>query len=93
LWVANPGSSKVGGLSLFSVDRAAGLVDTGEPLLAARQVMSNIQFDSSHLVYTLATDGKTYLQSIPAMAPSAVTTGSPEPAGSPTAPSTDRPGN
>jgi hypothetical protein len=97
IWVANKDSSKVGQLSLFSVDRTAERVDTGEPLLAAQQVMSNIQFDSAHLVYTLATDGKTYMQAIPALQPSTVATttpaGSAQPGESPTAPSTDRPGN
>jgi hypothetical protein len=97
IWVANKDSSKVGQLSLFSVDRTAERVDIGEPLLAAQQVMSNIQFDSAHLVYTLATDGKTYMQAIPALQPSTVATatpsGSTQPGESPTAPSTDRPGN
>lgn len=77
IWVAQPGSSKIGRLSLFSVDRASGRVDTNEPLLAADKVMSSIAFDGDHLVYTSAVDAKTYIQTIPAVPPSTVST--PEP--------------
>jgi hypothetical protein len=77
IWVAQPGSSKIGRLSLFSVDRASGQVDTNEPLLAADKVMSSIAFDGDHLVYTSAVDGKTYVQTIPAVPPSTVSTPAP----------------
>lgn len=106
IWVAEDGSTSiastsVGRLTLFSIDSAAGLVDTNEPLLAAEQVTSNIQFDNTYLVYTSAADGKTYLQAVPQLPPSSVSTepaaaGETGSAGSgelPTAPSTDRPGN
>jgi hypothetical protein len=96
IWVADKSSTTVGGLELFSVDRATGLVDTDQPLLAAQKVMSNIQFDSAHLVYTLATDGKTYLQAVPEQQPTVSTAAPSVPApsaGAPTVPSTDRPGN
>jgi hypothetical protein len=103
IWVADPGSSRIGRLSLFSIDRAAGLVHTNEPLLAADKVMSGIAFDEGHLVYTSAVDGKTYMQAVPAVPPSTVSTPVPtEPgqapsgAAAPESPSpqpTDRSGN
>lgn len=103
VWVADPGSSKIGRLSLFSIDRAAGLVDTNEPLLAADKVLPGIAFDEGHLVYTSAVDGKTYMQAVPAVPPSTVSTPVPATPGqapsgaaaseSPSAQPTDRPGN
>ncbi len=96
VWVADKGSSRVGRLSLFAVDTDTERVDTDEPLLAAERVMSSIQFDSSHLVYTSAVDGKTYLQTVPALPPSTIATPEvppPTESGSPAPVSTDRPGN
>jgi len=96
IWVADQGSTTVGGLKLFSVDRTAGLVDTDLPLLAAQKVLSNMQFDSANLLYTLATDGKTYLQAVPPQQSSGVATAAPTDStasSAPTPPSTDRPGN
>jgi hypothetical protein len=74
VWVADPGSARIGRLSLFSIDRATELVDTNEPLLAADKVIANIAFDGDHLVYTSAVDGKTYMQAVPAVPPSSVST-------------------
>jgi hypothetical protein len=100
VWVADKGSSKVGRLSLFAVDPDNNLVDTDAPLLKAERVTASIQFDASHLLYTSAVDGKTYLQAVPPFQPStAVTPGtvesSPQADGSASATpvSTDRPGN
>jgi hypothetical protein len=100
VWVADKGSSKVGRLSLFAVDPDNDLVDTDSPLLKAERVTASIQFDASHLLYTSAVDGKTYLQAVPPLQPStAVTPGtvesSPQAGGSASATplSTDRPGN
>ena len=77
IWVAEPGSSSLGRLSLFSVDRTTGRLNVNEPLLSADKVMSSIAFDGDRLVYTSAVDGKTYVQTIPAVPPSTVVT--PEP--------------
>ena len=77
IWVADPGSSRIGRLSLFSIDRKAGRLDTNEPLLAAEKVMDGIGFDNGHLVYTSAVDGRTHMEDIPAVPPSAVSTPSP----------------
>ena len=74
VWVADPGSTKVGRLSLYSIDPTSGLVQTNEPLLAADKVMANIAFDAGHLVYTSAVDGNTYMQAVPAVPPSTVAT-------------------
>lgn len=74
VWVADPGSSRIGRLSLFSIDRGSGRVATNEPLLAADKVLANIAFDDGHLVYTSAIDGKTYMQAVPAVPPSTVAT-------------------
>ena len=103
VWIADPGSTRVGRLSLLSVDRAGGHIVTNEPLLAADKVSSNIALDDDHLVYTSAIDGKTYMQAIPAVPPSTVatpaaTTPAPQPSGAavsaqPSAEPTDRPGN
>jgi hypothetical protein len=103
IWVADPGSTRIGRLSMLSVDRSKGRVLTNEPLLAADKVSANISFDDGHLVYTSAIDGKTYMQVVPAVPPSTVatpvaTTPAPQPSGAPTsaassAPPTDRPGN
>jgi hypothetical protein len=103
IWVADQGSDRIGRLSLFSVDRAAGLVDTNEPRLAADKVMSSLTFDDGHLVYTSAVDGKTYMQAVPSVPPSTASTPSPTlpgqlpsdsiASGSPAAPATDRPGS
>jgi hypothetical protein len=103
IWVADPSSEKIGRLSLFSVDDATGFVDTNEPLLGAAKVMSTISFDdANHLVYTSAVDGKTYMQSVPAVPPSSVSTPAPTTpgqrssagaSGSPAPDATNRPGN
>jgi hypothetical protein len=78
IWVADPSSAKVGRLGLFSVNPASGFVDTNEPLLAAGKVLSGVFFDDAgHLVYTSAVDGKTYMQAVPAVPPSTVSTPSP----------------
>ena len=78
IWVADPSSEKIGRLSLFSVDETTGFVDTNEPLLATTKVMSTISFDGAgHLVYTSAVDGKTYMQAVPAVPPSSVSTPAP----------------
>jgi hypothetical protein len=75
IWVADPGSTKIGRLSLFSVNAAAGFVATNEPLLAADKVLATLSFDDAgHLVYTSAVDGKTYMQAVPAVPPSTVST-------------------
>ena len=103
VWVADPGSSRIGRLSLFSIDRGSGRVATNEPLLAADKVLANVAFDDGHLVYTSAVDGKTYMQAVPAVPPSTVATPVPPtlgpspggaPAlGSPSPVATDRPGS
>jgi hypothetical protein len=98
IWVADVGSARVGRLSLFSVNRDDDSVDTTEPLLAADKVMAGVGFDATHLVYTSAVDGKTYLQAVPSVPPSVVPTATPQPSqasdATATAPlSTDRPGN
>ena len=99
IWVADQGSDKIGRLDLFSIDRAAGLVDTNEPRLAADQVMSSLTFDDGHLVYTSAADGKTYVQAVPSVPPSTASTPSPTPPGlrpadtSASPAPTDRPGS
>jgi len=103
IWVADPGGTSVGGLSLFSIDRTVGLVQTNEPRLAADKVMASIAFDDDHLVYTSAVDGKTYLQTVPDVPPSNVSTPGPTlpgvgptgaaASGSAAPQATDRPGN
>ncbi len=103
IWVADSGSDTIGRLSLFSVDRVAGLVDTNEPRLAAEKVMSSLTFDDGHLVYTSAVDGKTYMQAVPSVPPSTASTPAPTlpgqlpsdatASGSPAAQATDRPGS
>ena len=103
IWVADPGSARIGSLSLFSVNPATGFVDTNEPLLAADKVLITLSFDDAgHLVYTSAVDGKTYMQAVPAVPPSTVSTpAAPTPAESSgataagTSPpqTTDRPGS
>jgi hypothetical protein len=102
IWVANPGSVKIGRLTLFSVDGRSGLINVNEPRLAAEKVLSSVSFDNSTLVYTSAVDGKTYVQSVPAVPPSTASTPVPTlpgqlqsgalPAGS-SAQATDRPGS
>ena len=105
VWVADPGSSRIGRLSLFSIDRGSGRVATNEPLLAADKVLASVAFDDGHLVYTSAIDGKMYMQAVPAVPPSTVATPvpptpGPSPSGAPASGSpppsvlpTDRPGN
>jgi hypothetical protein len=103
IWVADPGGTSVGGLSLFSLDRTVGLIQTNEPRLAADKVMASIAFDDDHLVYTSAVDGKTYLQTVPDVPPSNVSTPGPTlpgvgptgaaASGSAAPQATDRPGN
>jgi hypothetical protein len=80
-WVADSADGTVGRLSLFAIDRTAGLVNVEEPLFAA-PALSAIQFDEQHLLYTSPTDGQTYLVSVPQVAPSASPT-SPAPTPSP----------
>ena len=102
-WVAESGTSRIGRLGLFSINRTTRQVDTNEPLLAANKVMSSIAFDDGHLVYTSAVDGKTYIQTIPAVPPSTVATPAPTLPGelpsdgtasdSPPPQNTDQPGN
>jgi hypothetical protein len=74
VWVAESGSSEIGRLSLFSIDPTTGQVDTNEPLMGADKVLAGIEFDDGHLVYTSAVDGKTYMQAIPAVPESTVST-------------------
>jgi hypothetical protein len=75
IWVADPSSTKIGRLDLFSVNPATGFVDTNEPLLAADKVLPSLFFDDAgHLVYTSAVDGKTYMQAVPAVPPSSAST-------------------
>ena len=103
IWVANPGSDKIGRLKLFSIDRATGLVDTAEKLLAVDKVTSSIAFDNEYLVYTSAVDLKIYRQPVPAVPPSTVATPTPTVPGqlptgatgsqSATPQASDRPGN
>ena len=89
-WVADKGSSKIGRLSLFSIDTKKHLVDADGKVFAAERVLAAIQLDNSHLVYTLAVDGQTYVQDVPSWQPSTTSTGEP-PASAPV--TTDRPGN
>jgi hypothetical protein len=99
VWVADPGSVKVGRLSVFSVDPVSGLLS---PTMAADEILSAIGFDNSNFVYTSAIDGKTYVKPVPVVPPSLVSTSAPtssgpapDLAGSPAAPAptTDRPGS
>jgi hypothetical protein len=99
VWVANQGSATIGRLTLFSIDGRAGFINVNEPRLAADNVLASVSFDGSSLVYTSAVDGKTYVQALPAIPPSTVSTPSPTipgqlPSGAaPTALPSDRPGN
>jgi hypothetical protein len=77
IWVAEPGKSDIGRLSLFSIDRAAGRADADQPLPQSDRVTNGLAFDDGHIVYTSA-DGKTYVQDIAALAP--ITVASPTPA-------------
>jgi len=77
IWVADQGSTRIGRLSLFSIDRKGGRLDTNEPLLAAEKVLDGIGFDDGHIVYTSSVDGRTHMEDIPAVPPSAVSTPSP----------------
>lgn len=65
IWVADPGDSGVGRLSLFALDRVAGTVDTDNPLRETDGVVDGIGFDNGRLVYTSVTDGKTYMVDVP----------------------------
>jgi hypothetical protein len=42
--------------------------------MGADKVLAGIEFDDGHLVYTSAVDGKTYMQAIPAVPESTVST-------------------
>jgi hypothetical protein len=64
VWVADPGSTEIGRLSLFSVDGGSGQL---VPTLAAGTVLSTICFDDGSLVYTSAMDGKTYMNAVPVL--------------------------
>jgi outer membrane biosynthesis protein TonB len=77
VWVADRGSASVGRLSLYSIDRETGLVNTNEPLLSAGKVLDSISFDDGHLVYASAEDGKTYIRTLPAAPPATVSTPAP----------------
>ena len=74
IWAANPSSVKIGRLTLFSIDSGSGLVNVNEPRLLAEKVLSSVSFDDSTLVYTSAVDGRTYMQSVPAVPPSNAST-------------------
>jgi hypothetical protein len=99
IWVADPGSARIGTLELFSIDRTTGLVDS--KLLAVDKVMGSIAFDDGRLIYTSAVNGKTYVQVVPSMGPSTVQTPSPTVPGQlpaagsalPTPPASGRPGD
>ena len=102
IWAANPASVKIGRLTLFSIDSKSGLVNIDEPRLAAENVLSSVSFDDSTFVYTSAVDGKTYMQSVPAVPPSNALTPVPTLPGqlqsgvtpaAASAPATDRPGS
>ena len=102
IWVANPSSDEIGRLTLFSIDSRSGLVNVNEPRLAAEKVLTSVSFDDSTLVYTSAVDGKTYMQSLPAVPPSNASTPVPTLPGqlqsgvtpaAASAPATDRPGS
>jgi hypothetical protein len=101
VWVAGPAGSGAGTVSLFAVDRAAGLVQTSQPLMAADNVLPNLQFDDSHLICTSNADRKTYLVPVPEMAPTPSAIATPTPQASPTPessaeqapPPTDLPGS
>lgn len=58
VWVADPGSVKIGRLSLLSVDTAGQLT----PTLAAEGVLWSVCIDDGHVVFTSALDGKTYMK-------------------------------
>jgi hypothetical protein len=99
VWVASSGSLTIGRLSVFSVDRASGLLN---PTMAADEVLSAIGFDEPNLVYTSAMDGKTYMKPVPVIPPSSASTPTPTPPdGAPAsagssgvpAPATDPPGS
>jgi hypothetical protein len=101
IWVGDPGSARIGRLSLFAIDPASGRVKTNEPLMAADKVIASLTFDAGRLIYTSAIDGKTYMQSVPAVPPSTIATPLPPTAGpsssspleSPLPLPTDRPGS
>jgi hypothetical protein len=101
IWVADPGSSTIGRLSLFAIDPSSGRVKTDDQLMANDKVISNVTFDAGRLIYTSAIDGKTYMQTVPALTPSTVATPlpptpGPSSSGEPESPSpipTDRPGS
>jgi hypothetical protein len=106
VWVADPGSTDIGRLSLFSIGQTSAQVGTGpalDKLLSADKVLASVAFDDAHLVYTSAVDGKTYLQAVPEVRPSTASTPTPTTpgqvpsdaaaAGSAAPQATDRPGN
>ena len=101
IWVADPGSSRIGRLSLFPIDPAAGRVKTNDQLLANDKVIANLTLENGRLIYTSALDGKTYMQIVPSVPPSTVATPlppTPGPSsngavGSPSPLPTDRPGS
>jgi predicted anti-sigma-YlaC factor YlaD len=102
IWVANPSSTRIGRLTLFSIDIRSGIINVNEPRLSAEKVLSSVSFDESNLVYTSAVDGKTYMQALPAVPPSKASTPEPTLPGQlasdavsavPSAPASDRPGS
>jgi hypothetical protein len=101
IWVADPGSAKIGRLSLFPIDPAAGHVKINDQLMANDKVIANLTLDNGRLIYTSAIDGKTYMQIVPNIPPSTVATPVPPtpgpsssgPVASPSPLPTDRPGS
>jgi hypothetical protein len=102
IWAADPSSLSIGRLTLFSIDGGSGRLNVNEPRLGAEKVLSTIAFDNSTLVYVSAVDGKTYMQTVPAVPPSNASTPIPTrpgqlPSGAspavPSAPASDRPGS
>jgi len=69
IWVAESGSTDVGRLTVFSIDRTAGHAAVDQALPASDRVTNGLDFDDGHLVYTSASDGKTYVQDIASLAP------------------------
>jgi hypothetical protein len=101
IWVADPGSARIGRLSLFPIDPAAARVKTNDQLMANDKVIANLTLENGRLIYTSALDGKTYMQIVPSVPPSTAATPlppTPGPSssgavGSPSPLPTDRPGS
>jgi hypothetical protein len=72
IWVANPGATDAGTVTLLNVVPGAQMVNTGGALLS-KPAQSNIQFDADNFVYTSpgpGGTGTTYLFALPQVAPS-----------------------